>query len=418
MIPIDLQMQGLLLTFILSLIMLGIYIIIHLFSYLLQDNSLRAKAKTEYGQIIFNLIIFILIIFIAMPIIDNEILPTGIKLFDPYATLETSNPNYPLLSQGIPARDLGIALDQNGNCLYSKDGFKNANVSYAPHTCVAISFFDRLEWLTTETMTQTIYLYNQLGIISSIKVMVQGIMILPKPPFIVSASILSMMPYAGFSAEMSIISDGFSLMTKAIIMIIMQRNAVDIVAQALFPIFLISGIVFRSFIFTRKFGGFLIAAALSLYYIAPLIYIIGHRAMYESGNFVGIESQSLISGSPKVIPYANLVQKGDSAFLPTVDIDSINIDWFHPIETLNNMWKGIKEYYNNFYSIGDAQLVSHIKGDSLIIANNGYLHTISKIGMLTIMIPLLTLLAVLGSIKTMAPFFGGDASIAGLTHFL
>ncbi|MCC7552437.1 hypothetical protein KO317_02100 [Candidatus Micrarchaeota archaeon] len=415
MIPIELQTQGLLLTFVLSLIMLGIYVLIHLFSFILQDESLRAKAKTEYGQVILNLFFFFLIVVVAIPIIDNEIIPKGIVQLDPYSSIDTT-PNIDLiLSNTLTMQEAGVALNPDGKCLYTKKGFEVVGRNYAPHICVTLSFLDRTEWLISETMTQMLLLYQQLSFFSSFKFLLQGYVIAPKPPFLLLPEILKIMPGVGYSVEFGMYAKAFKLLSHSLIINIIQKNAVDIVAQVLFPVLLISGFVFRSFEFTRKLGGFLIATSLSLYYIAPLPYIIGHRAMFESGNFIGL--QTSLTGQ-KLLPYADFMTEGSASLLPQFDFENAHFDFLHPLESLKNIGKGFTEYYNRVFSISDAYLLMHLKGQNMALEIDGILHMIGKIAMLTVIIPLLVLFAILASIKTMAPFFGGDASIAGLSHFL
>ncbi len=418
MIPIELQTQGLLLTFILSLIMLGIYVLVHLFSYILQDNSLRAKAKNEYGQVIMNILFFFLIVVIAIPIIDNDIIPSGIVELDPYASIHTT-PNHDLTSPpyNLTMREIGVALDADGNCLYSKKGFEDLNRSYAPQICVSLSFLDRLEWLTTETIGQIVLFYNQLGMLSTFTLRVQGFAIIPAPPYVAMPTFFQSTPGAGIATEMGVIAEGYKFLSHSLIITIMQKNAVDIVGQVLFPILLISGFVFRSFIFTRKFGGFLIAAALAMYYVAPLPYIIGHKALFESGNFIGLQPTS--TGGYKIMPYADLMSDSDTRLLPEANIDDIDVNFLNdPIKNLMKLASSMKKYYNEIFSMGNAYMNSQMGGKGLVIEIDGLLHMIAKIAMLTVIIPLLSLFALLASIKAMAPFFGGDASIAGLTHFL
>ena len=85
---------------------------------------------------------------------------------------------------------------------------------------------------------------------------------------------------------------------------------------------------------------------------------------------------------------------------------------------LMSLGKPLIKYSKAVFERSDAYLNMHLKGESFIIHQDGLLHIITKITMIAILIPFLVLFAVLGSIKALAPFFGGDASIAGLTHFL
>jgi|GEM_PF-1141358 len=64
----------------------------------------------------------------------------------------------------------------------------------------------------------------------------------------------------------------FSQTSKILTSLTAQRYFIDVVAFGIAPLFLLLGIVLRTFFFTRKLGGLLLAIAISLFIIYPLTY--------------------------------------------------------------------------------------------------------------------------------------------------
>ena len=64
----------------------------------------------------------------------------------------------------------------------------------------------------------------------------------------------------------------FDTVSKLLASLYAQRYFVDVVSFGIAPIFLLLGIVLRTFFFTRKLGGLLLAIAISLFIIYPLTY--------------------------------------------------------------------------------------------------------------------------------------------------
>jgi hypothetical protein len=86
--------------------------------------------------------------------------------------------------------------------------------------------------------------------------------------------------YAGFSirfnAGESLVAERhgalFSQTSKILASLTAQRYFIDVVAFGIAPLFILLGIVLRTFFFTRKLGGLLLAVAVSLFIVYPLTY--------------------------------------------------------------------------------------------------------------------------------------------------
>ena len=95
----------------------------------------------------------------------------------------------------------------------------------------------------------------------------------------INANIIYLL-YAGFSIRFnagdSLVAERhgalFSQASKILASLTAQRYFIDVVTFGIAPLFLLLGIVLRTFFFTRKLGGLLLAIAISLFIIYPLTY--------------------------------------------------------------------------------------------------------------------------------------------------
>ena len=85
--------------------------------------------------------------------------------------------------------------------------------------------------------------------------------------------IISITPFAGLDAYTPLFSFFTEGLTLALITIEAQRAFLAFIAAAMFSTFLPIGLILRSFYFTRKIGGAIIAIAIGLYVIFPLLYV-------------------------------------------------------------------------------------------------------------------------------------------------
>ncbi|MCX6773141.1 MAG: hypothetical protein NTV88_05240 [Candidatus Micrarchaeota archaeon] len=83
---------------------------------------------------------------------------------------------------------------------------------------------------------------------------------------------ISVRPLAGMSIQAERGAAVFDNMSKMLVSIVAQRYFLDVITFAIAPILLLFGILLRTFFFTRKLGGLLLAIALSLFIIYPTTY--------------------------------------------------------------------------------------------------------------------------------------------------
>ena len=81
-------------------------------------------------------------------------------------------------------------------------------------------------------------------------------------------------PLAGLSVEAERASALFETMSKLLASIYAQRYFLDVIAYAVAPVMLLLGIMLRTFFFTRKLGGLLLAIALALFIVYPMTYVL------------------------------------------------------------------------------------------------------------------------------------------------
>lgn len=83
---------------------------------------------------------------------------------------------------------------------------------------------------------------------------------------------VSYRPNAGLSIEAERKGAIFETMGRLLASIYAQRYFIDVVSYGIAPIMLLLGILLRTFFFTRKLGGLMLAIALALFIIYPLTY--------------------------------------------------------------------------------------------------------------------------------------------------
>jgi len=376
-------------------------IAVYLLGRSVRDENVMARSKNEVAQAVYSVIL--LIVILGLINITGSLFDSLVPALDVYSTPNSPFSSY--VSSTVSYRDLGVALNTTGSnvtCLYHA-----GNYYYPSHICVAMAYLDRAEWLVTNTMYYIMELREFVGIIQSteLKFRVRNIGI--------TATLLDALEF-----EENIITNMYNILSKELLIYKMLKFSLNLLSQVLFTALLTSGLVLRSFYFTRKLGGLLIASALALYYAGPFVLILGHRAIYETNNFIAIEEST---GSSKVVPY---MDRWKELYEPlssssSGSLDSSNIDE-------GNIFTQIKDYttfffrgFRRFFEVG----WNYVKGSvtnkgGYLLGENGLVHMVARITMLTLVVLLIALFAVLATIKALSPLFGGDVQIAGLSYFL
>jgi len=193
----------------------------------------------------------------------------------------------------------------------------------------------------------------------------------------------NVVPFAGNSVLYEQLATALDIMAKAMMSVKFQEQALLYVQNGIFPIFLVAGVILRTLWFTRKLGGLLIAIAIGVYSILPLMYILGWYTIDVVPTFVSLNTD-LIPSSATPKPSDVFLFKHDL----TMDKEKV-------VDVL-------------FTNYGAGGMPTSI----------GVLDTTAMLLIPAIGLPLLNLFVTIAFIKALSPALGGDIEIAGLTRLL
>ena len=313
-------------------------------------------------------------------------------------------------------------------------------IAGSDHVDVAIGIMQRMNQSAIEQLEHIFYLSMRVGMITKMGKFydfTRG----PKG----AACMLGLCETAfGFSWYIwqggSIIADSidytFSILLPLISSFIAQTYMLSFIKASLFPSLLAMGIILRTFFFSRKVGGLLIAVALALYTVYPLMYIMlesyftfnPHTFYYPDtdytrsyadiscgGNFLpeGESDKPFCTGTVGLIAYIipGLPQAvgnyGEATFMfksgcvagdPDICPDSTctTVGGQNICDPGNppDVYAGMKTPYN------------------------GVLPTVGYLMIPGVFIPLIIILVTISFIKVLSPMLGGDIEIAGLTRVI
>ena len=141
--------------------------------------------------------------------------------------------------------------------------------------------------------------------------------------------------------------------------------------QNLGGILFAAGIIFRVPWFTRKLGGLLVACAIGIYLIYPLVYVMGWYVVDRS----------------------------------TIDLDI----------TINPPDTSVADFFS---PQGSTENLANILFTDYTTNKIGLLDIVGRVYIPTLMIPVLAIFVTIGFIRHFSPMIGGDTEIAGLTHMI
>jgi hypothetical protein len=230
----------------------------------------------------------------------------------------------------------------------------------------------------------------------------------------------------------------FSILIPMVSSFFAQLWALRFIQATLFPSLLALGIILRTFFFTRKTGGLLIAIAIGLYTIYPLMYIMLAPYMdfpVHDFNYPDTDWTYTVAAIPSCAG-------GGSPFLP----GSVgpNAPWcISAIGMLTYIIPGLPTAVGNFGMVnymfrnGCVNAAVDCPGsscpstpgycssnpDPIVYAGmrsqyNGVLPTVGYMLVPAAFIPAIVILVTISFIRTLSPMLGGDVEIAGLTKLL
>ncbi len=262
--------------------------IVYALSEALMNDKMKSWAKTEFAEIFYSAIIISLIV-TGVPLINQVVQASligagGTSLTSTYV-LTTDMNTIPLTStpvvntkQYVYTNICGDAIASNPNSIYYGVD--------ACHMRLGIWFMHELFNEGKQFAYDTYLSYIKTSMLSEFTINIEFMF--------EKAGFFTFTPWRGFFTIPNKVKEMiFDWVVKIMMVIKFQEVLLRFIAIALFPSLLVIGGVLRTFAFTRKLGGLLLAMALSLYFVFPAFYAVGALIMLNIKNDPKVQSDWL-----------------------------------------------------------------------------------------------------------------------------
>lgn len=250
----------------------------------------------------------------------------------------------------------------------------------------------------------------------------------------------------------------FSWAMKIMMLTKFQEILLRFIAVAVFPAFFVIGAILRTFAFTRRLGGLLLAMAIALYFIFPAFYAFGALVMLNIKHHPDVvnawndEMEAHVSDNPNP-PIANSMYVtgdfamvgGDGQFSLDEARESLSqyegasaeqyYEWMEGKDNpamihfdLSNddphTEQQKEEAYTNAYEKGMAwfdNISREGKFDKFVTfawEPNGPIESLSRLTFWSLFFSLFSIIGTIAGIRSLSITFGGDIEIAGLTRLI
>jgi hypothetical protein len=268
-------------------------------------------------------------------------------------------------------------------------------------------------------------------------------------------------PWRGFfTMGNTIKSMTFDYAVKIMLLNKFQEIFLAFIAKAAFPGLFVVGVILRTFTFTRKLGGLLLALAIALYYIFPAFYAFGGLVVLDLKEQVKSDTEfqaicsKLGTKACEDPPIANALYVNGSIPMPGGNLDtsvalaekekqgkmskSERIGAFEKGET-NPLYRKESGEWVDFGKISEGKKQDNMDtarkstntwftdmsrqskfdgGISIAFAPGGPIDALSRLAFFSVFFALFGILATIAGIRSLSITFGGDIEIAGLTHLI
>ncbi len=213
------------------------------------DDKVKTWCKSELAQLFYTIIIAIAAMMVVAVLSQMVLSISQVSLNTPMGQSWSTYVSVRCSPSGLPAYDRPC------------------------HIRLAEDYLQILASAAQEQAAAVLRYNSVLAEASSISLSFRG---MPDP-----SGDLAFAPMAGLSIPLETLSFVFDLANKNIMAIRFQQFLLDLTHLAFFPLFLTLGLFFRTFFFTRRLGGLLIAIALSIYLVYPLMYVFFHSVLFS-----------------------------------------------------------------------------------------------------------------------------------------
>ncbi|GEM_PF-4970866 len=378
--------------------MTGLVAIVYMVANFINNDNVRAWAKSEIFEIIYSVVLFLLL-YLLLPMSEEVIKEPVKSMFTP-ETIKA-------MEKYAPTSDAYKILPTHFQ--YSKFFLSN--------------LFDdsvKFNYDVYQSYTWTAYLTDiSIGLDALWQ----------------SRSVLDYNPLRGFFNIGNIIKkEIFAFVVKISILTKFQEVFLHVISSAIFPIFMGAGILLRSFYFTRKLGGLLMAIAIGLYFIFPMAYLLAGSVYDHTGGFdSGVATVNVIldPGADALFNlFPGLVTTSEDA-LTEAELGSLSSGGQKASDFFND--NGIKDLCAALEGGSDEdkekadKIGASVKawytafvgtGFEAIPINDAYFDYTGRLMFFSFFFSFLGLMATVAGIRSLSMIFGGDIELAGLTHLI
>ncbi len=437
--------------------------IVYMLSELLQNDKMKGWAKMELAEIFYSALIIAMAI-AALPLIDAVV----------QGSLGVSNSGF--AGGGTPG-PLGSPtsawIKTSSAGLFGGSGYQALDICGAAIAANNLSVYHGVEschlrlgiWFMEETFNEaksfafdTYLSYIKTSMIAEFTINIE--LLFEKSGF------LTFTPWKGFYSMGNKIKELlFDWAIKIMMLSKFQEVMLRFIATALFPALFVIGAVLRTFSFTRRLGGLLLAMALALYFVFPSFYAFGALVMLSIKNDPGVQGQWLAdtTANPQgaanpdpPIAYTmyindNISMLGGSGNYTTADVQQrlTQYEGMNPQDYFAAFSQGSYQGQNltpNFdltstrydnaseaqrnASIASARAAADRWFSAVSKENkidhyidfawqpNGPIDTLSRLTFWAVFFSLFGILSTIAAIRSLSMTFGGDIEIAGLTRLI
>jgi len=432
--------------------------IVYMLSELLMNDKMKSWAKMELTEIFYSAIIVGMVV-AGLPLIDSVV----------QGALGVSNSGGNSVTTAyIPTTDFGLITQTREYRKLDICGPEIADASSSVYNSVESCHMRLGIWFMRDMFEEgksfafdTYLAYIETTIKSEFTINVE--FVFEKRGF------FTFNPWRGFYTIGNKIKEMvFDWTTKLMMLMKFQEVFLRFIATALFPSMFVVGVLLRTFPFTRKLGGLLLAIALSLYFVLPSFYALGALIVLEIKNDPYVQAQWHIDkANPDPAnnldpPIANLMYVTGDIHMPggtgkvstaayrselrkDESMDTDNGNKFtqamekgkdaagnplaSPVDLSSNAFRGASDdqkdaamkgaYGATMTWFGEVSKKSFIDNYvSFVWEPGGPLDILARLTFWTTFFSLFGLLATIAAIRSLSVTFGGDIEIAGLTRLI
>ncbi len=434
--------------------------IVYMLSELLQNDKIKGWAKMEFTEIFYSALI-IAMAMAALPLIDAVVQGSLGVSNTGVSTGGVAGPLGSPTSAWVKTSDAGLFGGQSYQPLEicgSQIAASNYSVYHGIESChirLGIWYMDEV-FNEAKSFAFDIYLsYIKTSMIAEFTINIEFLF--------EKAGFMTFTPWKGFYTMGNKIKEMlFDWAIKVMMLVKFQEVLLRFIATALFPALFVIGAILRTFTFTRKIGGLMLAMAIALYFIFPSFYAFGALVMLSlkndpqisgawlhdtvanpqglnnpdppiaysmylqdnitmiGGNSTGYAegSRANLSAYEGLSPqdYFAAVEQGGRNITPTFDLTSTRYANASDADRNASMVSARAAGDSWFNAVSRENKIDHFLDFAWLA--NGPIDTLSRLTFWAMFFSLFGILATIAGIRSLSITFGGDVEIAGLTRLI